>query len=61
MKEEDIAKLTFSAIVKAIDDLRGQNSDYEGVEFPSAVQINGNRYIFVKESSIPIVVRGSNQ
>ena len=51
MKEEDLAKIAYAAVIKAIDDLRNDNSengDYEGIGFPSTMEVNGNRFGFVR-------------
>jgi hypothetical protein len=65
MKELDIAKIAYSKIIEAIDEL---NSDYEFrctepekviIGFPDSVTINGNEYRFQekrKNTSITILL-----
>jgi hypothetical protein len=48
MKEEDIAKIAFASIIRAIEELRNQGSEYECIGLPSVVEVNGYWYWFGK-------------
>ena len=48
MKEEDVAKVAFATIVRAIDNLRSEDTDYKTIEYPTCVYVNGHRYDFLQ-------------
>ena len=59
MKEEDIAKIAFAEIVRAVKQLKEElDGQYGGVQYPDSVTVDGNEYMFVKyaDRSVP---RGS--
>lgn len=51
MKQEDIAKLVFADIIKAIEETRKDLMDLGmncKIEFPNSVVVNGDEYVFAK-------------